>query len=116
MDGQRKASSKLASIFGFVLCAGALLFAALVFLGSRIGPRSGTSITNGCINNLRQLDGAVQQWALEQKKEAWEKVTPSDITPYLKISLHCPQGGNYTVGPVVSNTPTCSITTHRLPP
>ena len=26
-----------------------------------------TSQQNACINNLRQLDGAVQQWALENK-------------------------------------------------
>src|SRR5437667_11160723 len=29
-----------------------------------------TSQMNACINNLRQVDGAIQQWALEQKKDA----------------------------------------------
>ena len=27
-----------------------------------------TSQTNACINNLRQIDGAKQQWALENRK------------------------------------------------
>ena len=27
-----------------------------------------TSQMNACINNLRQVDGAIQQWALEFKK------------------------------------------------
>ncbi len=52
-----------------------------------------TSQTNACINNLRQIDGAVQQWALENKKAATDKVALSDATPYLKNSVVCPAGG-----------------------
>ena len=29
-----------------------------------------TSQQNACINNLRQYDGAVQQWVLENKKQS----------------------------------------------
>ncbi len=52
-----------------------------------------TSQTNACINNLRQLDGAVQQFALENKKAATASVQLSDCTPYLKNSVVCPAGG-----------------------
>jgi prepilin-type N-terminal cleavage/methylation domain-containing protein len=42
-----------------------------------------TSQQNACINNLRQIDGAKQQWALETK--AGQTVTPvtSAIQPYM---------------------------------
>src|SRR5512135_108399 len=52
-----------------------------------------TSQKNACINNLRQLDGAVQQFALENKKAASSTVTLDDCTPYLKNSVVCPAGG-----------------------
>jgi len=42
-----------------------------------------TSQTNACINNLRQIDGAKQQWALEAGKVASDTPTPAQITPYL---------------------------------
>ena len=47
-----------------------------------------------CINNLRQIDGAVQQWALETKA-APDAVYPADtvILEYLKSSVMCPAGG-----------------------
>src|SRR5689334_21618541 len=42
-----------------------------------------TAQQNACINNLRQLDGAKQQWALEQKASATASPTSTDIQPYL---------------------------------
>jgi prepilin-type N-terminal cleavage/methylation domain-containing protein len=54
---------------------------------------------NACINNLRQIDGAVQQWALENKAAATSTVTPTDIELYLgrgqKIdAVVCPAAGS----------------------
>ena len=74
---------------------------------------------NACINNLRQIDGAKQQWALETK--AHSDATPSwnDIKPYFGRSTNnsliprCKHGGIYTIGSV-ANAPTCSIKAHRL--
>ncbi len=48
---------------------------------------------NECINNLRQLDSAVQQWVLENKRAANSPVTLDDCTPYLKNTVSCPAGG-----------------------
>ena len=39
-----------------------------------------TSQKNACINNLRQVDGAIQQWALENKKDAAATVKFTDIS------------------------------------
>ena len=36
---------------------------------------------NACINNLRQIDGSVQQWALENKSAASATVTFANIQP-----------------------------------
>jgi prepilin-type N-terminal cleavage/methylation domain-containing protein len=38
---------------------------------------------NACINNLRQLDGAIQQWALETKQSATANVNSTNIAPYM---------------------------------
>lgn len=42
-----------------------------------------TSQTNACINNLRQIDSAKQQWALENGKGASATPTPSNIEVYV---------------------------------
>ena len=69
-----------------------------------------------CINHLRQMDAAKQQWALEHKKTDQATPTTPDITPYLKDSLWpaCPGGGKYTLG-AVNVAPTCSLASHALP-
>lgn len=74
---------------------------------------------NACINNLRQIDAAKNQWALEQRKKNGDMVTEADITPYIKLDASgnlpkCPAGGKYAIGRV-GTTPTCSIPGHLLP-
>ena len=82
-----------------------------------------TSQMNACINNLRQIDGAKQQWALETKQQS--TVTPgyTDISVYLKNAVSCPSagtdttfGGSYSIGPV-SVAPQCTVVplTHIMP-
>ena len=80
-----------------------------------------TSQMNACINNLRQIDGAIQQWALENNKVGTAAVTFADISAYLKNSVICPSGGttfatSYAVTDVASK-PTCKkvTATHVLP-
>ena len=67
---------------------------------------------NACINNLRQIDGAVQQWALENKAAATASAAFTDISGYLKNQVVCPAGGttfanSYSIGSV-TNKPTCT--------
>ncbi len=72
-----------------------------------------TAQKNSCIANLKQIDGAAQQWALENKKAATDTYALTDTTvlAYLKGSLlpTCPGGGTYSAGTTVSGSPTCSL-------
>ena len=85
-----------------------------------------TAQQNACINNLRQIDGAKQEWALENKANA--TVTPSsdNIQPYMGRGSTgslpvCPLdsangfGTSYTVNDL-SHAPACQIspTNHVL--
>ena len=55
-----------------------------------------TSQMNACINNLRQIDGAKQQWALETKQAATASPAYTDISVYLKNAVSCPSAGSDT--------------------
>ena len=71
---------------------------------------------NACLNNLRQIDSAKQQWALENKKPVSAPVSAQDIQPYLPNNALpvCPLGGLYALH-TVGLLPTCSIPGHVLP-
>ena len=69
---------------------------------------------NHCINNLRMLDGAIQQWALETKQPTSAEVYLPSVQRYLGVSTECPAGGLYSVG-LVTDHPACSIQGHALP-
>jgi len=78
-----------------------------------------TSQKNACINNLRQLDGAKQQWALETKQLSTASPGQASIQPYLGRGTtgsypQCPANGSYTINNV-STAPTCNIALHVLP-
>jgi len=72
---------------------------------------------NTCINNLKQIDAAKQQWALVNNKTDVDVPTVQDLLPYLKSGSFpvCPGGGTYTIN-AVGLPPTCSIPGHVLPP
>jgi prepilin-type N-terminal cleavage/methylation domain-containing protein len=85
-----------------------------------------TAQQNACINNLRQIDSAKQQWALETRQATNATPVRTDIDPYLGRSgsatnVLCPAGGqtatfasSYTINSV-SQAPVCNIlTTHVL--
>jgi len=78
-----------------------------------------TSQQNSCISNLRQIDSAVEQWAMETGQAAGSSPPSltSTLTPYIKLNSNssiplCPAGGTYTVNPV-SAVPqvVCSLST-----
>jgi len=68
-----------------------------------------------CLNNLRQIEGAKQQWALEKQKPSGALLTATDLAPYLKTNVlpTCPAGGLYTINPV-GYAPLCNIPGHAL--
>src|SRR5262249_40750310 len=69
-----------------------------------------------CINNLRQIDGAKQQWALENKMSTNAIPNTKDILPYFRDNAlpTCPSGGAYTLN-AVSLVPACSFPGHIVP-
>jgi hypothetical protein len=72
---------------------------------------------NACINNLRQIDAAKQQWAVDKNKKLTAIPTAQDLAPYFKDGAlpPCPSGGTYTIN-AVGELPTCSVPGHVLPP
>jgi len=80
-----------------------------------------TAQTTACIANLQQIEGAINQWALINKKGNADAVTLDDVKNggFIKLDAsgdipHCPGGGQYSVT-TVDAPPTCSIPTHKLP-
>lgn len=70
---------------------------------------------SACFSNLKQLDGAVKTWALEQGKGTNAVPTHADIfgtNAYLKTKLQCPDGGSYTLAPAGESSK-CSIPRHN---
>ncbi len=86
-----------------------------LILSANVHPRMGSD--NACINNLRFIDGATEQWALENRKGTNDAPTWEDLRVYLSHGQipTCPQGGTYTLGRL-GKPPTCSYPGHVLPP
>jgi len=60
-----------------------------------------TSQSTSIINNLRQLDGAKQQWAIENHKSANDEPTMKDLTTYLRSGgMQSIAGEKYVVGKI----------------
>jgi prepilin-type N-terminal cleavage/methylation domain-containing protein len=101
----------LVEIMIVVLIIGILLAIAIPnFVKARESSR-----TKSCIANLKQIDSAKEQYAMDNKKNTGDAVTSTDIAPsYMKTFPDCPSGGTYTVG-AIGTDPTCSTGgTHTL--
>jgi len=68
-------------LFGFILA----FLAAIISNYNQIGYHSGTNPANACINNLRQIDAAKNEWALENGKSNGVIVTENNIKSYIKL-------------------------------
>ena len=55
-----------------------------------------TSQMNACINNLRQIDGAAQTWALENNKAPSNSYALTDVVSYMGRA----GGGARPTGPI----------------
>jgi len=83
MDENKPKSKPLLSPLGVVIILGILALVALVVIPNFIRART-TSASNACVNNLRQIDAAKQQWALEHNKtNLTDVITWDDVKPYL---------------------------------
>jgi prepilin-type N-terminal cleavage/methylation domain-containing protein len=74
---------------------------------------------NACIANLKQIDGAKEQYALEGKLGAGAAASGIfGADSFIKTEPTCPAGGAYTIN-VIGTAPACpnvaTLTTHKLP-
>ncbi|HRJ27577.1 MAG TPA: prepilin-type N-terminal cleavage/methylation domain-containing protein [Fimbriimonadaceae bacterium] len=104
----------LVEIMIVVLIIGILLAIAVPnFIRARESSRAKT-----CVANLRQIEAAKEQWAMEEKKGATDTPAEADLAgadKYLKAWPTCPSGGNYDEIGDVATPPQCSIGgTHSL--
>ena len=105
----KSASEKLVVVAAVAAC---LFVVFAIVLPNFIRARS-TSAQNACMNNLRQIDGAKQQWALEYSKTTNDVPSWAEVQPYLGRGTQgeipkCPAGGTYILGRV-GEFPRCSI-------
>jgi hypothetical protein len=69
------------------------------------------SMENACFNNLRQIEAAKEQAALEMELPEGDNVPREKVSAYLKDGLEsvtCPKGGAYTINPLGTDAE-CSI-------
>lgn len=96
--------------FGLVL----ILIPIIVITAAVLAAREKAQSFN-CINNLRQINAAKHQWALENEKTETDIPTAEEIMPYLKGNIlpKCPTGGEYIIGEIRID-PTCSRKGHAI--
>ncbi len=102
----------LVEIMIVVLIIGILLAIAVPnFIKARESSRTKT-----CVANLKQVEAAKEQWAMENKKGATDTPVQADLegaNGYIKKWPTCPSGGAYNINDV-QTAPVCSVAGHAL--
>lgn len=94
----------LVEIMIVVLIIGILMAIAVPnFIKARSNSQKST-----CIANLKQIETAKEQWAMENGQGSTATPTSANLSPnYLKSYPACPTAGTYTIGDM-STRPACS--------
>ncbi len=114
MNERVKTREGFSKLVQFLVLFAVLALLAAVAIPNFVKARGGPHRAYGCFSILRQIDGAKDQWALENKKSVGTPVVASEVDAYIKSGApKCPNGGTYTYG-AVGETPKCSIPGHTL--
>ncbi|MCX6924776.1 MAG: hypothetical protein NT154_16410 [Verrucomicrobia bacterium] len=97
--------------FSWVAMVGGVLILAALVLSIGIPNYVGRSRseTLAIVSNLRQLDGAMQQWAYEHGKTGAVVITEQDVAPYLRGSLK-PVAGERYILKTLTESPEAQLT------
>jgi hypothetical protein len=65
---------------------------------------------NACVNNLRIIDSAKEQWAAAHGRTNGDPIVVQEVNEYIKgnTTPTCPDGGTYAYNAVAAD-PTCSL-------
>ena len=97
----------LVEIMIVVLIIGILLAIAVPnFIRARESSRA-----KACQSNLKQIDSAKEQWAMDNKKTSADTPATTDLygtDKYVKSTPACPASGTYPIA-AVGTAPSCSV-------
>jgi prepilin-type N-terminal cleavage/methylation domain-containing protein len=109
MSKSKKSGFTLVEIMIVVAIIGLL---AAIAIPSFVSART-KSQTNSCINNLRQISGGVQQYALDNNN-ALASAFGSIVPTYVAKTPICKAGGTYNFPANLNSDPTCDQTGHTI--
>lgn len=114
MTAKKPSGSKVGSYLGWILFL--LTLPVFLFLATNYTKANGIVQRDACLANLKQIDSAKEDWALQNKKRVGETPDAGDLKPLLGKSLDeikCPAGGKYTIN-TIGTVPQCSVTAHKV--
>ncbi|HEY1171588.1 MAG TPA: hypothetical protein VGH19_09480 [Verrucomicrobiae bacterium] len=93
-----------------------VIILSITILPKYLDPQAGAAKAS-CSANLKQIDGAVKQWALDNHKLGTDTVEMKDVLKYIKGGElpKCPEDGTYSLGLTIADAPLCSMGLKAVP-